>query len=277
MDRYTRWNALLHLLADSGRLTVEDAAAKLGVSPATVRRDFDGLAAARRIIRTRGAAVHGTPASADPAVLRGAAARHARPELRRMAVEAASLVRPGGVVGVTGTPVVRHVARAVAGRADGVGPQRSGEEQPARPDLGDRPPTTLVTNDLAIADELSGRPSLKLVLTGGVLAAGRPLLVGPLAGLLLQGISLDVVVLGATAVDPDFGVTAADETDADLGALMVSRARQVVAVADSGRLDHAAFARVCATERLDVLVTDRGLAPATAERFASRGVRVVTV
>ncbi len=39
MDRYARWNALLELLTDSGRVTVEDAADKLNVSQATIRRD----------------------------------------------------------------------------------------------------------------------------------------------------------------------------------------------------------------------------------------------
>ena len=39
MDRYARWNALLELLTESGRVTVEEAAAKLTVSQATIRRD----------------------------------------------------------------------------------------------------------------------------------------------------------------------------------------------------------------------------------------------
>ena len=44
MDRYARWNALLELLTNSGRVTVEDASDQLSVSQATIRRDFDQLA-----------------------------------------------------------------------------------------------------------------------------------------------------------------------------------------------------------------------------------------
>ena len=44
MSRYRRWNELLELLAADGQLQVEHAAAVLGVSAATVRRDFDELA-----------------------------------------------------------------------------------------------------------------------------------------------------------------------------------------------------------------------------------------
>src|ERR1041385_4818317 len=57
VDRYARWNALLELLTNSGRVTVEDAADGLGVSQATIRRDFDQLAQQQMITRTRGGAV----------------------------------------------------------------------------------------------------------------------------------------------------------------------------------------------------------------------------
>jgi DeoR family transcriptional regulator of aga operon len=35
VDRYARWNALLEILTDSGRVSVEDAAERLDVSQAT--------------------------------------------------------------------------------------------------------------------------------------------------------------------------------------------------------------------------------------------------
>ena len=57
MDRYARWNALLELLTETGRVSVEDAAERLDVSQATIRRDFDQLAQQQMITRTRGGAV----------------------------------------------------------------------------------------------------------------------------------------------------------------------------------------------------------------------------
>src|SRR4051812_163088 len=57
VDRYARWNALLELLTESGRVTVEEAAERLDVSQATIRRDFDQLAQQQMITRTRGGAV----------------------------------------------------------------------------------------------------------------------------------------------------------------------------------------------------------------------------
>ena len=68
MSRYRRWNQLLELLAAEGQLQVEQAAAELGVSTATIRRDFDELAEQQMLARIRGGAVaqgrHAGPAAA---------------------------------------------------------------------------------------------------------------------------------------------------------------------------------------------------------------------
>ena len=57
MSRYRRWNDLLELLATAGELQVEEAAAALNVSAATIRRDFDELASQQMLTRIRGGAV----------------------------------------------------------------------------------------------------------------------------------------------------------------------------------------------------------------------------
>ena len=57
MQRPTRWTALLDMLAGDGRVEIDAAAERLGVSAATVRRDLDELASQQLLVRTRGGAV----------------------------------------------------------------------------------------------------------------------------------------------------------------------------------------------------------------------------
>jgi len=271
VDRYTRWSALLDLLAQHERLTVEAAAGLLEVSQATVRRDFEALGKAHKLVRLRGAAIHiAAPVAANLFGELGVAT--APPQGRRLAGQAASLVHQGAVVGLAGSALTAQVARALGVRFEV--PRADADRQLQARAVA--PALTVVTNDLNVAGDLARRPGLKVVVAGGVLTAGSMTTAGPLAGLLLQGISLDTAIVTAAAVDPDFGVTAADELDAEGCALMISRARQVVVVAASTDLNRSAFARICGTERVDVLITDAGVAPATVERFANRGVRVVT-
>lgn len=60
MSKQARWSKLLELLAVEGKLDVEEAAAAVAVSAATIRRDLDELAEQRLLVRTRGGAIgHG--------------------------------------------------------------------------------------------------------------------------------------------------------------------------------------------------------------------------
>ena len=117
MDRYTRWATLLDLLHHEERLTVEVAAARLGVSQATVRRDFDALAKQRKLIRLRGVALHGAAAVATNA-FEGVSSTIAPPHARRVAGQVAGLLHPGTVVGIAGSALTMQVARAVGVRFD---------------------------------------------------------------------------------------------------------------------------------------------------------------
>ncbi|MEI5520166.1 DeoR/GlpR family DNA-binding transcription regulator [Streptomyces brasiliscabiei] len=259
MSRDARWQTLLELLVERGRLDVEEVAAELGVSAATIRRDFDGLAEQQMLVRTRGGAVvHGVSYELP---LRYKTARRAT-EKQRVARAVADLVAPGEAVGLTGGTTTTEVARALALRGD----LASGA-----------PALTVVTNALNIASELAVRPQFKIVVTGGVARAQSYELVGPLAGGVLDRITLDVAVLGVVALDVVHGAAAHDEAEAAVNRLLCERARRVVVAADSSKLGRRAFAWICATESVDTLVTDSAAAPETARRFEEAGVRVIAV
>jgi DeoR family transcriptional regulator of aga operon len=257
VDRYTRLNSLLELLTEHGRLDIEEVAAQLDVSPATIRRDFDHLAEQQLVTRTRGGAVS-APVSYD-LPLRYKASRHVS-EKQRIGAATAALLPAGCVLGLTGGTTATEVARAVAAQAAGSGP---GYE-----------PTTIVTNAVNVAGELMVRPRVRVVLTGGVARPQSYELVGPLAERTLNDLSLDVAVLGVDAVDPDFGASTRHEGEAAINALMASRARQVIVVADSSKLAQRAFARVCPVSAMTTLVTDDQAPAAVVTAFERLGVRV---
>ncbi|MFC8175046.1 DeoR/GlpR family DNA-binding transcription regulator [Streptomyces sp. NPDC057242] len=268
MSKHERWNTLLELLAASGRIEVEEAAATLDVSAATIRRDLDELAEQQLLVRTRGGAVaHGVSYELP---LRYKSTRHA-PEKKRIAETAADLVAPGEVVGLNGGTTTTEVARALAlrfasGRAEAPGPAA-----PSGPAL------TVVTNALNIAGELAVRPQIKIVTTGGVARPQTYELVGPLTVGVLSEVVLDVVVLGVDGIDAELGVMAHHEDEASISRLFAERASRVVVVTDSSKMGRRAFARICGLDRIDTLVTDTGIAPETAARLAEAGVKVLTV
>ncbi|OIV37090.1 alkaline phosphatase [Mangrovactinospora gilvigrisea] len=260
MSRYERWNALLELLAEDGRLEVEETAERLDVSAATIRRDLDQLAKQQMLTRTRGGAVAHNVSYDLP--LRYKTARHAT-QKQLIAQAAAELVTPGSVVGLNGGTTTTEVARALAVRSDP--PQ--GEKRSA---------FTVVTNALNIANELAVRPHVKIVVTGGVARPQSYELIGPLAAGVLGELTLDIAVLGVDGIEPATGASAHHEGEASTNRLLAERADQVVVVADSSKVGRRAFARICGPDRIDVLVTDSGVDEAAVAEFTDAGVRVIT-
>jgi DeoR family transcriptional regulator, aga operon transcriptional repressor len=259
LSRYERWNELLDSLAQSDRLTVEEAAEHLGVSRATIRRDFDELARQQMLTRIRGGARRNSVAYDLP--LRYKTARHAS-EKERIGVTAAALIPAGGTVALNGGTTTTEVARAIATRGDLDG-------SPGEPTM------TVVTNALNIANELAVRPHVKIVLTGGVARRQSYELIGPLATLVLETLTVDYAILGVDGLDGALGATAHHEGEASISQLMARRADHVMIVADGSKLGGRGFARICDAGDVHTLVTDSSAPASELERLRERGVRVV--
>jgi DeoR family transcriptional regulator, aga operon transcriptional repressor len=172
-------------------------------------------------------------------------------------------VAAGSTVALNGGTTTSEVARALATRPDlqdGIGEQA----------------ITVVTNAMNIANELAVRPHVKIVVTGGVTRGQSYELIGPFASLVLTELTLDWAILGVDALDPRNGAAAHHEGEASINHLMATRADQVMIVTDSSKLGRRAFARVCAPEDIDVIVTDREASPEMLAAFTDRGIRVIT-
>lgn len=240
MSRAQRWQELLRLVAEHGRLSVVDAAHAVSASSATIRRDFARLADAQLVTRTHGGVVANAMAYALP----GQPSRDSAHCADLVGLSAAAQVNPGHVVGLSGRHTAFAVARHLGSRRDLAEPRNR-----------DRP-ITVVTNTLTIATDLVLRPHLRTVCLGGVARAGSVQLTGSITLHALENYWLDVLFLDVDGVHPFAGVTAADGDDAIVWARMVQRAQTVIAVVTGSRMGRRALAHVCPVADLDRIITD---------------------
>ncbi len=250
MNRAERLNAVLHLLADTGQVEVDEIVTKLDVSPATARRDLDTLASQQLLTRTRGGAVGHSVAYDLP--LRYKNQQHA--EQKALIAQAASAMTPrGAVVGLCGGTTSTAIASALGARADISEP-------------GPISNLTVVTNAINIAAQLAMRPQIKTVVTGGVVHSRSYELVGDYADVVLNNIVLDLAFIGVNGIDPVLGPSTHDERESSVNRLMASRATRAVLVADSSKIGKKAFATMGDARLFGTLITDAGI---TAEQRAS--------
>lgn len=260
-DRAPRWSRLLDLVAERGRLAVDEAAAELEVSAATIRRDFAALAEQQLATRTHGGIVASAVAYDLPTQYR---AGSTSPHKRRIATAAAELVVPGSVVGLNGGTTTTAAARALSTR-DAIVTTAAHEQ------------VTLVTNALNIATEMVLRPHLRTICVGGVARAESYELYGPYASRVLDKLRLDLLLLGVDALTVDGGAQCRHLGESGINSEMVSRAGQVVVVATSEKLSRTALAEICPIAAIDRLITDEEADPAAVAGIRAAGVTVDVV
>lgn len=255
-NRASRWSIMLDHLATSGRLGVGEAAELLGVSEATIRRDFNDLAKRQLVARNHGGVVATSVAYELPYRYRSGLGDDDR---ARVADAAAKLVQPGQVIGLNGGTTTTATARAITGREDLVADGRE---------------ITLVTNALNIATEAVLRPHVQCVSLGGVARPESYEVTGPLATLVLQQLRLDVAFVGVSGLTAREGATCRDEEEAAIIRTMIERSEQVICVTTNDKLGERTFAAICPAERIDLLVTTVGADPEEVGALRDAGMQV---
>lgn len=244
-----RQAAILQALGERGRVSVEDLAARLGVSGMTVRRDLTELEKRGLLVRTHGGALPRVPLA-----LAGVTAtpQASSPEKIAIGRRAAALVEPGQTVmvdsGTTALEVARHL--------------------PADPSI------TVATVSLVVAWELYRSP-LQVLLLGGFLRRDFPSLYGPLTQGNLADLTVDLLFIGCDGARSDDGFYTVDLHVSSLERAMIGIAQRVVVVTESAKFERRAFARFAAPDEVHTLVTDPGLPEADRRRLRKKGVEII--
>lgn len=241
--RASRLSVILDLLATRGRLSVTDAAVELGVSEATIRRDFADLTRRQLVTRNHGGVVATSVAYELP--FRYRSSQHDS-ELDRIAKFATSLVPPGAVVAMNGGTTTTAVARRLTARDELV-----------------EPGLTLITSALNIAVEAVLRPHVRCVSLGGIPRPESYEVTGPLAAAGLSQLWIDIAILGVNGLAVHEGATCRHEDEAAVSRIMVDRAQQTIVVAAEAKLGGRAFTAICGAKEITQVVTT---APETHEQ-----------
>ncbi len=242
---------MLDLLETEERVAVADLARMFSVSDMTIRRDLEGLEQNGAINRVHGGAVRAQSRSYEPPFpLRSMRQLEAK---RRIGAAAAKLVRNGETVILDAGTTTLEVARCLRGHRD----------------------LRVLALSLHVANVLIEDPRNTVMMCGGVVRWGEQSMTGPLAQQAFSDFSFDTYFLSVGGIDVHSGATEYNPEDAAVKRAAFRNARRRIAVADSSKLGSTAFARICATEDLDVIVTDDAVAPARVEELRATGVQVL--
>lgn len=237
---------------EAGRVEVTALAESLGVATETVRRDLTALERRGSLRRVHGGAIPVERLELEPTL----ATRSTRlaDVKRRIAARVLDELPTGGTVLLDAGSTTQAVVQLLP------------------PDLD----LTVVTNSVAAAATLSTHPGVMLYLLGGRVRGVTGAAVGDWATAALEGVVVDVAVLGTNGFSAARGLTTPDQAESLVKAAMVRSARRVVVATDSSKAGDDHLHRFARLDEVDLLVTDTDLSDDVAAELRAAGPEVVT-
>ena len=223
----------------------QDLARMFGISVSTIRRDLDLLAGEGIVRRTHGGAVSiRSRATWEPST--ELSRRTAVEEKQAIVAEALRLIEPHQSLLIDTGAVICHLLA----------------EEIARLDL----PLTVISNDLHVANVLTYRENITLIVPGGGCRFGSYSLLGEPGLGFLDSINCDIFFMSAAAIDE----TSVSETHLELVHMkraMIAAATEVILLADSSRFMSRALYRTVTIDAIGRIITDAGLTDEDRAKF----------
>ena len=244
-----RRQRLIDWFRDNAAGSSQDLAQMFSVSVSTIRRDLDLLASEGLVQRTHGGAVRIRSRSTFE-LSTDQSRRVAVEEKQAIVREAMKLIEPEQSLLIDTGGVIAHILA----------------DQIALLDM----PLTVVTNDLYVANALTYRENIKLIVPGGTCRYGSYSLLGEPGLSFLSDIRCEIFFMSTQAIDEE----CASETNLDLvqqKRAMIQSASTVVLIADSVRFAARALYKTAPIEDIDLIITDEGLAEEDRERYHAAG------
>ena len=243
-----RHQLILRALREDGPSSIVALAERLGVSPATVRRDLVRLDEEGLLTRVYGGA---SPISDRDEPFTDVATVRVE-EKDAVAERAAALVKDGETVLLDIGTTAHRLARRLHGRN-----------------------LTVVTSNMAVYEELADDAGIELVLLGGMLRREYRSLVGFLTEDNLRQVHADHLFLGTSGVRPDGRVMDTTVVEVPVKRAMIAASDRVILLADSAKFPGTGVATVCGPDALNTVVTDAPVDERTAAAFDEAGVTIV--
>ena len=233
-DVSERHDAIVEMTRINGRVTVDDLAAHFEVTPQTIRKDLNDLAARRRIVRVHGGAVRPSGTANLEYDNRKLIASGEKAEI---AAAVARLIPDGASLFINIGTTTEQVAQALTAHRG----------------------LLAITNNINVANILRPAPGVEVVVAGGIVRRGDGGIVGEATVEFIQQFKVDYAVIGASAIDADGALLDYDLREVRVSQAIIRNARQVILVADGMKFTRSAPVRIGHLSQIDVFVTDAPL------------------
>lgn len=252
-----RYQEILRLLKEHGSVRAAELRETLNVSSETVRRDLENMEIQGLIRRARGGAFLNeagmqarSPTRYTPFGIRGKERADSKQEIAEFAV---GFIKEGQSIALDSGTTAFALARAVKGRFHSL---------------------TVVTNSMAIANELADAAGVTLIVTGGVYRWEESAFISDMAGLFFSKLNIDLFFMTTCGISVERGVTYQRMDEVMVQEKMMQASERTVVIADSSKLGANSLVKMCDVDRISMIITDSCAGERQIQPFIRAGIPV---
>jgi DeoR/GlpR family transcriptional regulator of sugar metabolism len=248
-----RRQEILRRVNQEERVSVAELSQQFGVSEVTIRSDLQALAERNLVVRTHGGALPSARGLYDLSLT----LRRQRQvqEKSRIGAAGAALVANGDAIFLDSSSTALAIAQHIRHHRH----------------------LTIVTNSLAVAQDMLDAPGVTVVMVGGTLRRDTASMVGTDGLEMLRKFNIQKGFFGAHGISLAEGLTDVSADEAEVKRPLVAMCRQVVAVLDAtkwGRVGLASFAHI---EQVDSIISDVYAPADLVAQVRALGIEVILV
>ncbi len=247
-----RHRRIVEAVNERRSLRVAELARMFDVAEETIRRDLEKLDLEGKLVRSHGGAARREDPEGEVPYARRETLRVA--EKTAIAGEALSRIREDDTIMMDPSSTSCRLARQI-------------------PDM----PLTVVTNSVPVTMELSGRPRVRVISTGGALSTASLSFVGPLAERGLEECRAGKFFFSCKGFSAEAGLSEPDELQAALKRKMFDRSTHRCLLLDSSKFSRVSLHRWARAGEVTEMITDSGAPPDQVDALRRAGLRVTVV
>ncbi len=251
-----RYREILNLLDRHGVVKTATLCRQFDASRETIRRDLETMEARNMLRRVRGGAMkleHSGDGNMTYASFSKRQLEHSSNK-ESIAWEAANYIKEGQSVALDSGTTALALAKVMKEKFKSL---------------------TVVTNSLAVANELADAEGITLVLTGGIYRADEEAFVSDIATLIFTKINVDIFFLTTCGISVERGVTYQRMDEIIVQNKIMEAADQTIVIADSSKLGINSLVRMCGIEAVSMIITDADAKKDQVDAFEKAGVKVI--
>jgi DeoR/GlpR family transcriptional regulator of sugar metabolism len=134
---------------------------------------------------------------------------------------------------------------------------------------------SVLTNGMQVVTELGQRSNITMLCTGGYFNEDQHAFFGHIAEKAMEGFHVDKLFLSCKGFHVNWGTSESHEQQAILKRKMLSISDEVNLLVDSSKINVKALIQTATLDKIDRIITDDGIKPATVNLIEKHGIEVM--